>query len=180
MPPYHDRGRHVGRPDDNVGHGYGLTGTGILGRPRPSGRGFPYDHDVVRDCEQDDDDDLYDVGETLGITTVPFDPLSMRTADRRSYASAPMGFGESSLIRLRPASSEQDPGTPYGWSHPPINDIPRRVGGPSRPRYLDVIRSDEDDVVDDHEISDELTLREFIRHALHVEYLTHNFSRYHR
>lgn len=130
--------------------------------------GYPYDIDDVGSAD-DFDEELTDEADRIASSTradhMPHDAFAMHRRDRRKFVSADVQLGpiESSLIRLRPNTSEPDPGTTYGWSRPPIRDEPRRLGGVDRPRYGDVTRHNpESDLEDQLDIHDVELVREYV------------------
>ena len=170
-----------GHPDAGIGRGYGtIDGPGNATR-QVQLRGYPYDIDDVGRYELEDDDiELDDEADRIATRTnaghQPWNTFDMHRRDRRKFASSDVSLGPiESLIRLRPASSEPDPGTMYGWSHAPMWNTPRRRGGVSKPRYADVAGYDPEADFEDQLLSidalrepDIELVREFIYHVLQI------------
>lgn len=161
----------MGRPDMFVGHGLFRATDDPLNNTRMLPPGYPYDDnsslldDLYDDEDYDDDDDDdeldafdADLAVTIANERDPYvgsNPLDVISVDRRSFTSSnnvgilnvPV-FAESSLIRLRPRSSESDAGTVYGWSSSPMWPEPHRASDADLYRYSDIIE-DDDELLDD-------------------------------
>lgn len=184
---YSAKAAGVGAPDAMTGHGYGSTKDSAANKTRSMGRGFPYnrndlmpdDHDC--DCEDYDCEDCDCETCEKVVNTTLGDPARTdfgftQRGGNRSLGTA--GVSESSLIRLRPKSSEPfSTGMKYGLSRAPIWPEPRRKGV-DNPRFDDVVQDDEEayedhmDFINGRRVDEQL-LRRYIRHILYFE--TNNF-----
>jgi hypothetical protein len=156
-------GAGPGFPDTNSGKGYGRASQGMLGTMRQYPQGYPYTNtledmmfaDVDEDEDEIEDDVDHETFVKIRNTTLAdrkTDATYNNVADRRSFASSNNQgmfnygtFGESSLIRLRPRSSEPSHGTMYGWSHPHLTTEPDIQSDETYYRYSDIINGDENE-----------------------------------